>query len=349
MPNTETASLPLTKSIPWGVIDRIIPNNEMLETDTPPFTLARLNSLHKFAAQLTARNIMVASPEDTISIADIGSDNLFPLVPLLNALQESQQPAEIHAVDLNEQKLTEGINRPELAAFTDSSSPIKIISMHEDGTDIPVPDETYLEARLIGVLDGTVYGDPQDLLKEMYRILKPNGNAMVSFRSPYLDRLLPAIEQAGNHMLWNTEFDQQTHPSVSPLKKGYPLSRRILTTMLMDTGYSSVTFYGQFPVQYTYEEIGHKDSFISQFGFDQLPHFKAVNYQGESFILPTEEYCKLHETQTIDLNKLKDLKEQDGYEDFQQTLDQLMFSTEVLQEGMTQYTQYMFWFADIKK
>lgn len=342
---SERLSPSLEHNIPWEVMDKIIPNNTMLETDTNPFTLTRLNALHNFAATLTQRNIK-SSHDDIITIADIGSDNMFPLKPLLTVLENSQKSANIFAIDLNATKLQEGMSRPELEPYFQSESLVKIHPRNENATNINLADESLLEARLIGVLDGTVHGDPKDLLEEIYRILKPNGNAMVSFRSPYLDRLLPAIEQAGKHMTWNTVISE---PTKTILQKGYPLSRKNLTVMLMELGYSSVTFYGQFPVSYSYQEQEHNGKKISEYEFENLPHLKAIHYQGESVIIPSEKYCQFHQTQQIDLKDQRLLLQQYGRDYLEENLNTIMSTSELIYENKPQFTQYMFWFADIMK
>lgn len=336
-------------TIPWGISGSLLEPNRMMETDTNLFTLARLNAIHSFAAELTQSKLQQLPTNEEVKILDLGSDDLFPLMPLLQVADAAPQPVQIVPVDLVYGKLAEGAQRPELQPYFTDHSKTVITPYQANGNSLAFANDSFHEARLIGVLDGTIYGDPKGMLKEMQRVLVPGGNALVSFRSPYLDRLLPAIARAGNHMLWNENYESFLPKNLAEvLQKGYPLSRRVLVEKLIDCDFSEVTFYGQLPVSYRYREFDHEGKKALHYKIDKQPQLEAIHYDEDTSIFPTPESCSLVRTQSLHLKQLKELRKQQGQKLFQITLQNLFIDKEKV-DGEDQYTQYMFWLADITK
>ena len=187
----------------------------------------------------------------------------------------------------------------------------------------------------------------------MHRVLKPNGIAKISFRSPYLDRLLPAIERVGNHILWNGESEEIVDlmkSKKSLLQKGYPLSRKQLLRHLIDLGFSGVTYFGQLPIRYTHRIINHGPETAEEYSFLQTPHLKAFYYNGQHFVIPHEDYCKLEKQKSLDLRLLGDMKTAISNERQLQTeIDKMLGRANNTNAEIADNTQHMFWYAEIEK
>lgn len=335
------------------LLKKIIPGYEMMETGTNLFTLARLNPIHQQVALSTEQFLYRPQPLERVRILDLGCDNMFPIKPTLDVLNRAGIPADIIGVDINPAKLNQARQRPELMPYFDEKNPVRIHLKEENGEQLSLEDSSCDEVRLIGVLDGTIHGDPAAILKEMHRVLKPNGVAKITFRSPYLDRLLPAIERAGNHILWNGESEEildLIKAKMSPLQKGYPLSRKQLIGHLIDLGFSSVTYFGQLPIRYTNRIINHGVETAEEYSFLQTPHLKAFIYNGQHFIIPHEDYCKLEKQPRLDLRLLGDMKTAISNETlFQTEIDKMLGRENNTDAEVADYSQHMFWYAEIEK
>ncbi len=353
---TALAETPLFLNQPQGIpiwaLEKVIPEYEMLITDANPFTLSRLNPVHKLLAQSTEQVLYSPHPLEHVQIADIGFATGFHIKTTLNVFCRAGIPADIYAVDINAAELYEARQRPELQPYYDETNPVRIHLIHEDGRNLAtLGDASCDEARLIGVLDGMVRGNPASLTREIHRVLKPGGMAKVSFRSPYLDRLKSALEQAGDHIVWNGGSDivKLLQAKKSPLQRGHAISRKGLTEILVNLGFSRVSYYGQLPVQYTHRVFNHNGENAEVYSFVRPSGFNTLIYNGKHFLIPHADDCRLEKLYELDLAELRELKGKTSNGTFDRELDRMLGREEInpLEEHL--YTQHMFWYAEIEK